>query len=142
MFLNFLRSAFSGFRLASSAPHGLTRGRSHKSPPLRLLWLEDRTAPAVFTVTITGDSRAGSLRQAILDVNAGSTDTNTIQFNIPGSGVHAIEPATELPLLTNPVLIDGSTQPGFVNTPLIELDSNNLPQGANGLTVAGGDSTV
>jgi plastocyanin len=38
------------------------------------------------TVTNTGDSGSGSLRQAILDASAG----DTINFNIPGGGQHTI----------------------------------------------------
>jgi len=44
---------------------------------------------ATFTVTTTADSGAGSLRQAITDANS-SAGPHTIQFAIPGSGVHTI----------------------------------------------------
>ena len=55
----------------------------------RLESLEPRYAPAMFTVNNGNDSGAGSLRQAI--VNANSTPgQDTINFNIPGSGVHFI----------------------------------------------------
>ncbi|MGL6076340.1 MAG: choice-of-anchor Q domain-containing protein [Fimbriiglobus sp.] len=37
---------------------------------LEFVQLEDRTTPAIFTVTNTNDTGAGSLRQAILDANA------------------------------------------------------------------------
>src|SRR5262245_56957064 len=43
-----------------------------------------------YTVTNTADSGAGSLRQAITDANT-AAGTDTIAFNIPGSGVHTIE---------------------------------------------------
>ena len=46
-----------------------------------------------YTVTSTADSGAGSLRQAITDANA-SLGLDTIAFNITGSGVHTITPAT------------------------------------------------
>ena len=42
------------------------------------------------------DSGAGSLRQAILDANS-SAGPHTIQFAIPGAGVHTITPLTPLP---------------------------------------------
>src|SRR6266446_4509359 len=71
-------------------------------------------SPAIantFTVTNTSDSGVGSLRQAILDANA-SSGPDTIAFNIPGSGVKTITPATTLPAITEQVTIDGYTQPG------------------------------
>jgi len=54
-----------------------------------------------FTVTNTADSGPGSLRQAILDAN-GNPGTDTIAFNISGSGVHTISPTSALPNLIDP----------------------------------------
>jgi hypothetical protein len=62
-------------------------------------------------VTNTDDSGPGSLRQAILNANA-KPGKDTIAFNIPGSGPHVITPASSLPVITDPVVIDGYTQPG------------------------------
>jgi hypothetical protein len=74
-----------------------------------------------FTVTNTNDSGAGSLRQAILDANA-SPGKDTITFNIPGEGPHTItQPTAGLPTITDPVLVDGWSQPGFSGMPLIAL---------------------
>ena len=64
-----------------------------------------------FTVTNTNDSGAGSLRQAILDAN-GHPGADTIVFAIPGSGVHTITFTSFPPSITDPVTIDGYTQPG------------------------------
>jgi uncharacterized repeat protein (TIGR01451 family) len=91
-------------------------------------------------VTNTNNAGAGSLRQAILDSNADSDDRDTIVFNIPGSGVHTIVPLTALPVISQPVIIDGTTQPGFAGTPLIELNGNGLA--GTGLTITGGSSIV
>jgi uncharacterized repeat protein (TIGR01451 family) len=67
---------------------------------------------ATFTVTTTADSGAGSLRQAITDVNAAGTG-NTIAFAIPGAGPFTIAPASVLPqIAVNDTTIDGCTQPG------------------------------
>ncbi|HEX8073006.1 MAG TPA: LamG-like jellyroll fold domain-containing protein [Pyrinomonadaceae bacterium] len=102
----------------------------------------------LITVSNTNDSGAGSLRQAILDANA-SPGTDTIAFNIPGSGVRTINPSTALPDITDPVVIDGYTQPGAsANTLatgsnavlLIALDGTAL--GGNGLNITAGGSTV
>ncbi len=64
-----------------------------------------------YTVTNTSDSGAGSLRQAILDAN-GNPGADTIAFAIPGAGVHTIMLTTWLPNATDPVTVDGYTQPG------------------------------
>lgn len=115
-------------------------------------------APNVYTVTNTNNSGAGSLRQAILDANA-HAGPDLIRFNISGAGPHFILPTSPLPAITDPVSIDGYTQPGAnPNTnPLslgagargsnaalmIGVDGKNLSAGASLLTVdAGADSSI
>jgi IPT/TIG domain/S-layer homology domain len=90
-----------------------------------------------YTVTNTADSGAGSLRQAITDANTNG-GTDTIAFNIPGSGVHTINVPTALPTITSPVIIDGTTQPGYAGNPLIELHGAGVP----GVYVSAGGSTL
>lgn len=107
---------------------------------------------AGLVVTNTNDSGAGSLRQAILDANAnGSAVTDTITFNIPGGGVKTITPASALPDIKTPTLIDGYTQPGAsVNTLdvgdnavlLIELNGASAGASADGLTISAEGSTI
>ena len=100
------------------------------------------TAPAsMFVVTTAGDSGAGSLRQAILDANAHS-GADTIVFNIPGSGLHTITPSTALPTISDPVTIDGSTQPGFTGSPIIELNGSQAGANVDGLRITAGSSVV
>src|SRR5260221_8047561 len=71
---------------------------------------------ATLTVNNTLDSGAGSLRQAIIDANT-TPGTDTIVFAIPGSGLHTIAPATNLPNITEAIIIDGYSQAGSsVNT--------------------------
>lgn len=78
---------------------------------LLLLLLGALTASgATFVVTNTNDSGPGSLRQAILDANADAF-ADQISFNIPGNGVATIRLATDL-VITQPLTIDGYTQPG------------------------------
>ena len=95
--------------------------------------------PLTLVVTNTNDSGAGSLRQAILDANA-RIGGDTITFAIPGSGVQTIAPATTLPAITDSVLLDATTQPGYVGTPLIELNGAAVVNG-NGLAL-GNDSVI
>jgi hypothetical protein len=93
-----------------------------------------------YFVTTTADNGPGSLRQAILDAN-NAPGLDTIAFAIPGGGVQTITPVKELPAITDPVLIDGTSQPGYAGTPLIEL-RGQAGGAADGLTITGSGSTV
>src|SRR5438105_10270523 len=99
-------------------------------------------AAATFDVTTTADTGAGSLRQAINDAN-GTPSLDTITFHI-SSGVQTITPATQLPSITNPVSIDGSTQTGFAGSPLIEISGAIVGNNGNALVIdtGGTGSTV
>ena len=105
-----------------------------------------------FVVTSTADAGAGSLRQAIEDANA-LPGLDGISFEIPGAGPHTIRPSSPLPPITDPVVIDGYTQPGAgPSTGSTELGSNAVVQVAvdgsaagpfaPGFVVLGGGSTV
>ena len=112
-----------------------------------------------FTVNFANDANDGmcdathcSLREAIDAANA-NAGGDTIQFNILGTGPHTIQPTSALPTITDPVIIDGYTQPGAspntngpglgLNTVLkIELDGTNAGSGADGLTITTGNNTV
>ncbi|MFP5239194.1 MAG: hypothetical protein ACLGQW_05120, partial [Acidobacteriota bacterium] len=59
-----------------------------------------------FTVTNSNDSGPGSLRQAVLDLNAAGDGSNTIQFNIPGSTVTLL---TALPTFDSPVTFSNNS---------------------------------
>ncbi|MGI8586113.1 MAG: S-layer homology domain-containing protein [Chloroflexia bacterium] len=102
---------------------------------------------STLTVANTNDLGPGSLRQAILDANT-SSGTDTIAFNIPGSGVHTIAPLSPLPVITDTVIIDGYSQPGASSNTLalgnnavllIELDGANAGN-TSGLDIAVGGS--
>lgn len=66
---------------------------------------------AIYTVTNTADSGAGSLRQAILDANS-TVEADEIHFAIAGPGVKSIAVLSQLPAITRTLTIDGYTQPG------------------------------
>ncbi len=101
------------------------------------------------TVLNTNNAGVGSFRQAITDANS-NADSSTIIFDIPDAEVvHTIAPSTFLPAITEPVTIDGYTQPGSTQNTLavgsdatlhIELDASGELD--NGLTVAGFASNV
>ena len=92
-------------------------------------------------VTNTNDIGEGSLRQAIINANA-FAGANTISFAIPGTSVQTIALQSALPLISDGITIDGTTQTGFTNTPLIVLDGTGAEATANGLHITAGGSTV
>src|SRR5262249_50564253 len=120
--LSALNAALDGIRF-TPAPgfHGTAiihvTGQSSGAAPLDSQF---SITDGIFTVTSTADEGPGSLRQAILDSNAATGGINTIDFGIPGDGVQTIAPispypwfSNPLPSITNPVLIDGTSQPGY-----------------------------
>lgn len=119
-------------------------------------------AATVFTVNSIADSTDGvcssdpggcTLREAIEAANANlnPAEQDIIAFNIPGDGVQIIRvgsgnrPGQSLPSITEPVLIDGTTQPGASCSPrnvLIEVNGSSTPGNADGIAFVGGPSIV
>lgn len=83
---------------------------------------------AVFTVTNVNDSGPGSFRSALTNADA-TVGTNIIQFNLSGAGPFTIVPLTSLPVLTMPVILDGWSQPGWTNLPLVQLNGGSVSGG-------------
>ena len=91
-----------------------------------------------------------TLRAAIEESNA-TAGHDVIAFNIPGDGVHTIQPLTALPAIVDQATVDGLTQPGAsantqpVGKPsdavlLIQLDGINFPNDpiVNGFDIQAG----
>ena len=95
---------------------------------------------ATFTVTTNAPTGPGSLGQAIVSANA-SPGLDTIVFAI-GSGPQtiALAGATFNPI-TDAVIIDGTTQPGFAGSPIIEIDGTGSLN-AFAFLVASSGSTI
>jgi CSLREA domain-containing protein len=132
-----------------------------------MLYAKPAHADTTFTVTRTDDSkdpdlgdgacgffsarggRACSLRAAIEQANA-TPGRDTINFNIGGGiGVKTISLASDLPDITDPLAIDGYSQPGSSPntlakgtnaTLMIQLDGNNTA--GNGLEIVADDVFV
>ncbi|HTR03428.1 MAG TPA: CSLREA domain-containing protein [Thermoanaerobaculia bacterium] len=101
----------------------------------------------VFTVNSNADTDDGvcnaancTLREAINAANA-NAGADTIRFAI-GSGTKSIALLSPLPTIVDPVTIDGTTQPGYAGTPIIELNGASAGTGANGLHITAGSSVV
>lgn len=111
--------------------------------------LRDLIADTTFTVNTEDDTDDGtcdiahcSLREALnaANLNAG---TDTIAFSIPGALPHEIQPVLALPVITDPLVIDGTTEPDFVSgSPIVVLNGVNAGAGVSGLQITAGGSTV
>src|ERR1043165_295529 len=111
---------------------------------LPLLFAAVAAHAGTFTVTNTNQNGPGSLYQAINDVVASASSTNTINFSI-GSGPVTIKPNFQWAYLTKPVVIDGTTQPGYSGTPIVEIDGTAAAaanHGTVGFRLMGGNSTI
>jgi hypothetical protein len=124
------------------------------------------TVASEFAVTNTNDSGFGSLRQAIENVNSDPNDSisslGTIIFQIPTSdphfnattGVWTIQLAKLMDTIVKPMMIDGTTQPGYYEqanldptapeAPVVEIADNGsdggglvLGAGSAGTTIIG-----
>ncbi len=87
-----------------------------------------------------------TLRAAIMEANAWA-GSESILFAIPGGGVHTILPGfttgVPLPSITpGAVIIDGTSQPGYAGTPLIEIQGSFAGAGANGIALVSAGNTV
>ncbi|MGA9348307.1 MAG: right-handed parallel beta-helix repeat-containing protein, partial [Anaerolineae bacterium] len=103
----------------------------------------------IYTVTTTTNSGPGSLRWAIEQANSNS-GADVIAFNIPTSdpgykpvaGVWTIQPLSPLPYLTDGgTSIDGTTQPGFSGSPIIEIERTEAGIMA-GLRIESANNTI
>ena len=101
------------------------------------------------------DTNIGSLRAAInfANINTNPVTANpldTVRFGIattdPGyvaaTNSWSIAPTFALPTVTQAVIVDATTQPGYTTRPAIELNGTNAGLGVNGLTITAGNSTM
>src|SRR5580698_8773274 len=150
-----------------SKPSRVTTVKRQSAYRPRIESLEDRLLMALITVTGTGDAISATdgvvtLREAITAENShknisdvvakGAYGTDdTIAFDIPGPGVHTIAPTSPLPVITDPLTMDGYTQPGSAPntnpvgqglnaTLLIELVGTGAGAAAAGLNLGAGSA--
>ncbi|MCH7877737.1 MAG: DUF3466 family protein [candidate division Zixibacteria bacterium] len=130
--------------------NNLATGRQHgviltPAPPPGLIVNSTGDAPDVSpgdgNCNTGGPTVAGApectMRAAIMEANA-LAGPDTIKFNIPGVGIPVIRPRTSLPEITDPVVIDGSTQPS-VNQ--VEINGSDVLSG-DGLIISAGKSVI
>jgi hypothetical protein len=102
----------------------LGTGNCHSHAPLFDNVTVKARIPFDYTVINTLDAGAGSLREAITAAVA-LPDRNLIRFDIPGPGPHTIYPDSALPDISEPVIIDGTTQAGYAGGPVVALSGVN-----------------
>jgi hypothetical protein len=118
---------------------------------LLLLCVAGAASAATIGVTEAGDAlhRPGcasngaapcSLRDAITFAN-GRAGLDTIVFAV-GSGPVTIRLSSPLPPITDPVVLDGTKQPGWAGSPIVGLDGSGAGDEAAGLQIKAGSSTV
>ncbi|MCA9057022.1 MAG: cadherin domain-containing protein, partial [Planctomycetaceae bacterium] len=95
-----------------------------------------------------------SLREAIIAANNTvnlNGNPDEIRFNIAtsdpgynrdGIGVFTIQVNSELPTISDAVIIDATTQSQYISSPVIEIDGSNAGANADGFSITGGDSAI
>lgn len=95
-----------------------------------------------------------TLRAAIIETNATVDIKETIDFDIPendpgfdsDNGTFTIAPPIKLPAITDPVILDATTQPDYLRDPLIVLTGADMAtsedEAPQGLLITAGSSTV
>ena len=110
-----------------------------------------------FRVTDVGDNGQtliqddGTLRDAILLTNNNTGQKSYIDFSISGTGTHTISLTSALTVVTQPVLIDGYSQPGSSQNTLnvgsdavlnVEIDGSGAGGGVNGLDFSAAENEI
>lgn len=107
-----------------------------------------------FTVTTAADENnpgqpctgepGCSLREAINAANGNAAGTrDSVHFTIPGTAPFIISPTSALPVISQPLVMDASTQPGWaLGTPVVQLDGTAPGAGDDGLVITAGDSEI
>ncbi len=120
-------------------------GTERKPDAFGLASVSSLLLDTIFTVNSNADPGDGdcldgscTLRDAILAAND-TAGADTISFDLP-AGELTITPTTPLPPITDSVTIDGTTQPGFGGTPIVELSGTAISSDCcdvfeNGLTL-------
>ncbi len=111
---------------------------------VELVLVVDTTSDAVLNTCSTAANDC-SLRGAIGLANTNTSIVDTIKFDIPGAGPHTINVGSALPPITDPVILDGTTEPDASCTawpPSLAVVLNGGGGAYHGLNISAGSSTV
>lgn len=102
-----------------------------------------------YVVTSAGGSSsvAGTLPWAVFQANYFGEDINYINFNILGSADEIVIALTDTLFIARPMIIDGTSQPGYAGKPRIRINCNGRDSGFDVVPVGsglpgGGGSTI
>ncbi len=134
------------FHLARSArPSRPSHRRAARRRRPAIENLEGRELLTAFAVSDTADSGGGSLRQAIINSdNTPATPTNPNIITFHGLlNVEQIQLQSALPVISQPVIIDGTTEGSYNGThPFVQLIGNYAGGSALGLDITASGTQV
>lgn len=102
---------------------------------------EVEVVPYRLFVNSTNDSGPGTLRDAISRANT-TPDPNLLEFDFPEGSAVTIHALSALPPIVNPLIIDGWSQAGFSNRPIIEVNGSLAGTNIDGLLLSSPSNTV
>lgn len=95
-------------------------------------------AQTTYTVNSTADDSDDTIGDGSCDIGDGSctlraaieeadsdVEADIIEFSITGTGPHTITPGSALPSLTNPLTVDGTSEPDYVDSPVVEISGTS-----------------
>lgn len=122
-------SSDAWFRIIYSDLSYVERPAMNKAGGYSVRCIKDVNIISPTVVTNTSDSGVGSLRNTIEYANSTVGVKDTITFDITGTGPFTIQPLAPLPEITDPVVINGYSQPGAsaaYSKLLIQIDGSNI----------------
>ena len=137
-------SALMAIALATFVARVAIPAAAYAAPSIVSTYLVNSTGDATDAVPGNGACATSTgvctLRAAIVESNA-HAGYDKIGFAV-GTGLVTIQPTSLLPVITDPALIDATTQPGYVDHPIVQLNGRFVGGNASGLRVNCGGTTI
>ena len=116
-------ASFSGLNITTIGAYTLTASSSGFGSLAVSGATSNQIGVGYFLVTSTADSGPGTLRAAITALDSSDLSSNIIAFDLGSSGPQTITLMSALPAITEPVDIEGNTEPGFSGEPLVMISA-------------------
>ena len=107
--------------------------------------------------TLAGDAslaqsgRSAAIEHLVFMISNGTTGSGgslglsgglRTSINLHSAGVATITPASALPALSTPMVMDAQAQPGWTANPLLSINGTSAGAGSHGLTLTGGNALL